>query len=158
MTHALILKEKPHICVHESVRQYGRRPRSGKSWRRLMVLQPATLTCSMHSAGQEPKIAGFGTQCLLSWHQGMAKVKCASFWHCSLLKHAWPFPEGAARPKILFPTPVTKFMFHLHPWRLFSVFIVYPHIYSENNTTCSTEVCQENTAHKIISAGRSLEV
>lgn len=74
------------------------------------------------------------------------------------LKHTCPFPERAARPKILFPTPVTKFMFHLHPWQLFSVFIVYPHIYSENNTMCSTEICQENTAHKIISAGRSLEV
>jgi len=86
------------------------------------------------------------------------KVKCASFWHCSLFKHACPFPEREARPKILFLKPVTNFMFHLHPWQLFSVFIVYPHIYSEKNTTCSTEVCQENTVHKIISAGRSLEV
>lgn len=76
--------------------------------------------------------------------------------HCSHMPV--PFQRGQPDQKILFPTPVTKFMFHLHPWQLFSVFIVYPHIYSENNTTCSTEICQENAAHKIISAGRSLEV
>ena len=138
--------------------QYGRRPRSGKSWRRPTVLQPAMLTCSTRSAGQEPKIAGFCTQRLFSWHRGMAKVKRALFWHCSLLKHSCPLPERAARPKILFAMPVTKFMFHLHPWRLFSASIVYPHIYSKNNTKRSTEICQENAAHKIISAGRSLEV
>lgn len=35
--------------------------------------------------------------------------------------------------------PATKFMFHLHPWQLFAMFViqtvftVYPHIYSKNN-------------------------
>lgn len=51
-----------------------------------------TLTCSTFSVGQDPKIARFCTQGLLSWHPGMAKVKCALFWPCS--NKPAPFQRG----------------------------------------------------------------
>lgn len=38
-------------------------------------------------------------------------------------------------------------MLHLHPLWLFSVSVVYPPIYSENNAAHSTEMYQENAVH-----------
>lgn len=60
------------------------------------------LTCSTFSVEQDPKIVRFCIQHFLNGHPGMAKVKCALFWHCS--SKPAPFQRGQPDQRSYFQT------------------------------------------------------